>query len=129
MVKTEPPPPGRVSPALVEASHAAYSRLWKTYLARGKVGTQRPSRSTVFQPEWSICRWVHMTMWMSSGRRPAAARWRRRPRLPLCYRFIQLHRADSAHHWHWSHEDARALGNGKARRALRRSQGAECVSE
>src|SRR5215469_16049437 len=46
---------------LVDSSQAAYSPLWKMYLAFGNVGTQRPSRSTVFQPQWSICRCVQNT--------------------------------------------------------------------
>ena len=40
---------------------AAYSRLWKMYFAFGKVGTQRPLRSIVFQPQWSMCRCVQNT--------------------------------------------------------------------
>ena len=51
----------RVSPRLVDSSQAAYSPLWKIYLAFGNVGTHRPSRSTVFQPQWSICRCVQYT--------------------------------------------------------------------
>src|SRR5262249_11841559 len=47
--------------AIVAKSQAAYSPLWKIYLAFGNVGTQRPSRSTVFQPQWSICRCVQNT--------------------------------------------------------------------
>src|ERR1700733_2664807 len=43
--------PGGVAPRLVASSQAAYSRLWNTYFALGEVGTQRPSRSTVFQPQ------------------------------------------------------------------------------
>ena len=33
-----------------------YSPLSNTYFAFGKVGTQRRSRSAVFQPLWSMCR-------------------------------------------------------------------------
>ena len=61
LVDTLPPPPARFSPRPVDSSQAAYSPLWKTYLAFGNVGTQRPSRSTVFQPQWSICRCVQNT--------------------------------------------------------------------
>ena len=48
-------------PRAVASSQAAYSRLWKMYFAFGKVGTQRPFTSRVFQPQWSMCRWVQKT--------------------------------------------------------------------
>ena len=38
-----------------------HSSPTKTYRAFGNVGTQRPSTSEVFQPTWSMCRWVHTT--------------------------------------------------------------------
>src|SRR5262249_23247039 len=41
------------------------------YRALGKVGTQRPFSSRVFQPTWSTCRCVHKTTSMSSGATPA----------------------------------------------------------
>ena len=44
------------------------------YLAFGKVGTQRPLRSMVFQPVWSMCRCVQNTCVMSSKLKPAAAK-------------------------------------------------------
>ena len=44
------------------------------YLAFGKVGTQRPLRSMVFQPVWSMCRCVQNTCVMSSKLSPAAAK-------------------------------------------------------
>src|SRR2546421_8662936 len=54
------------------ASQCAYSPLWKMYFAFGKVGTQRPLRSMVFQPVWSMCRCVQKTCVMSSKVRSAA---------------------------------------------------------
>src|SRR5262249_19174149 len=48
-------------PRLGASSQAADSRLGKMYFAFGKVGTQRPLRSCVFQPVWSMCRWVQNT--------------------------------------------------------------------
>ena len=42
------------------------------YFAFGKVGTQRPLRSIVFQPVWSMCRCVQNTCVMSSKPTPAA---------------------------------------------------------
>src|SRR5262252_10799530 len=53
-------------------SQYSYSFLEERYLALGKVGTQRPFSSRVFQPTWSPCRCVHMTMSMSSMVTPAA---------------------------------------------------------
>src|SRR5580698_1568871 len=53
--------PGGLLPLAFSASQTAYSLLWKTYFAFGKVGTQRPSRSVVFQPVWSMCKWVQNT--------------------------------------------------------------------
>src|ERR1700739_722895 len=45
----------------------SYSFFENRYLALGKVGTQRPFSSLVFQPTWSPCRCVHMTKSMSYG--------------------------------------------------------------
>ena len=39
----------------------ASSRSAMMYFALGKVGTQRPFSSRVFQPTWSTCRCVHIT--------------------------------------------------------------------
>src|SRR5258708_3789056 len=52
----------------------ASSRSAMRYFALGKVGTQRPLSSRVFQPTWSTCRCVHITMSISSGLTPTAAR-------------------------------------------------------
>jgi hypothetical protein len=48
--------------------------LLNTYLAFLKVGTHLPFSSLVFQPTWSTCRWVHITMSTWSGSTPAAFR-------------------------------------------------------
>src|SRR4029079_12771760 len=66
--------PGGLAPLAFSASHAAYSRLWNVYFDLGNVGTQRPLRNIVFQPVWSMCRWVQNTCVMSSNLRPAAAK-------------------------------------------------------
>src|SRR5882672_4250098 len=61
------------SPCLPRSlSQWAYSRLANRYFALGKVGTQRPSTSWVFQPTWSTCRWVHITRSTDSGAQPQA---------------------------------------------------------
>ena len=41
----------------------------------GKVGTQRPFSSRVFQPTWSTCKCVHITKSMSFTDSPVAARF------------------------------------------------------
>src|SRR5215813_10140266 len=53
-------------------SQYSYSFLEKRYFVLGKVGTQRPFSSRVFQPTWSPCRCVHMTLSMLSMVTPAA---------------------------------------------------------
>src|ERR1700739_751584 len=74
--------PGGLLPFLFSSSQTAYSRLWKMYFAFGKVGTQRPSRSVVFQPQWSICRWVQNTKSILSKEIPSANSSLRQRSLP-----------------------------------------------
>lgn len=67
------PRPNTVSYSLAGSQN---SKSWRVirYVAFGKVGTQARPSSRVFQPTWSMCRWVLTTTSTSSGRTPAAAR-------------------------------------------------------
>mmetsp|Transcript_88615 Transcript_88615/g.286953 ORF Transcript_88615/g.286953 Transcript_88615/m.286953 type:complete len:203 (+) Transcript_88615:530-1138(+) len=75
---TSMPPSEPPSPALPPEDQYSNSRLPKRYSARGKVGTQASPTFRVFQPMWSVCRWVQRTCVTDSGSMPAPARCSRK---------------------------------------------------